>query len=137
MTPIIVVLGSDDLAPAVELCQALSTLPGVVLVVDRDGADGATTAAACTTLAAAGLSTVVLGRPARADALARELGRSLPRVLATGPSVPAALTQLRARGWLDGDGPDRDAGGDAIGDDVYTDEELERVTARLRDLGYA
>jgi len=119
MTPIAVVL--DDLALSLRLRDELRAR-GVhcVLAVERDPVAKDEIVAACVALAAAGISAVVATDPASAPALVAALPRALPALL----SVDATLDALEAREWL----PPQD---------VYTEEELRRVTARLQDLGYA
>ncbi len=84
-----------------------------------------TPAPACTALAAVGISTVVAADLARSSSLLADLHRNLPRVLAAQLSTEAVLDDLQARGWIPAQ------------DEIYTEDELETVTARLQELGYA
>lgn len=119
MTPIAVVV--DDLSLSLRVRDDLRAR-GVhcVLVVERDPASKDEIIPACAALAAAGISAVVATGPASAPALVA----GLPRALLALPSAEATIDALDAREWL----PPQD---------VYTEEELRRVTARLQDLGYA
>jgi len=126
MNPVTVVVGAQDLGPSVWLRNELCArgMPCVVLV-EADGSATEAASSACAALAADGISTVVVVDPAHLSALAADLGRGLPRTLAAEPSPEATVDALQARGWI----PARE--------EIYTEDELETVTARLRELGYA
>ena len=126
MNPLTVVVGATDTGPSLGLRNELRArgMPCVVLV-ETGGPVTEAASAACTALASAGISTVVVADPAHSSALAADLGRELPRTLAARPSAEATLDALQDRGWIPARG------------EVYTEDELETVTARLRELGYA
>lgn len=131
MTPIVIVAGAEGMDQSLRVRDELreSGLRCVVLI-ESDGAAGNAadpdaSAAACAALAAAGISSVVHAGPAGAPALLAALERALPHVMPAGPSADATLDDCRARGWLPMPG------------EVYTPEELDAVTSRLQELGYA
>ena len=126
MNPVTVVVGAQDVSPYLWLRDELRArgMPCVVLV-ETGGSATEAASAACAALAAGGISTVVVADPAHAPALAADLGRGLPRTLSAQPTAAATADALQDRGWI----PARD--------EVYTEDELATVTARLRELGYA
>jgi hypothetical protein len=128
MTPIVVVSAAAEMEPDLRVRDELrdNGLP-CALLVESDGAaaDPDAAAAACGALAAAGISSVVHAGPVRAPALVAALERAVPHVVPAGPSAAATLDDCRARGWLPEPG------------EVYTPEELDAVTSRLQELGYA
>ena len=126
MNPVTVVVGAQDIGPSVWLQNELRArgMPCVV-VIETDGSAPEAASSACTALAAGGISTVVVADPAHSSALAADLGRWLPRTLAAPPSAEATVDALQARGWIPARG------------EIYTEDELATVTARLRELGYA
>lgn len=128
MTPFTVVAGAGDegTAPALRLRDDLRgrDVP-CVLLVELAAGPAEVLVRACAALAAAGIATVVLAAPERAADLLTALRRELDRVAAALPSPDTTVADLRDRGWLPAE------------DEPYTEDELDTVTARLRDLGYA
>ncbi|MFD3504212.1 hypothetical protein [Streptomyces sp. NPDC058678] len=122
MTPFTVVTGGDGVEPSLRLRDELRSrdTPCVLLI---DPAEAAV--AACSALAQAGISTVVHSAPERVDLLLADLRQELPRVVASQPSAATTVDELETMGWLTDPG------------EVYTQEELETVTARLQELGYS
>jgi predicted AlkP superfamily phosphohydrolase/phosphomutase len=96
-----------------------------VVLVESDGFAAEAPTSACAALAAASISTVVVADPARLPSLVADLHRNLPRVVAAQHSAEATVDDLEATGWIPARG------------EVYTEDELETVTARLQELGYA
>lgn len=143
MTPIVIVAVAEDApqgAPegaAENLARSLrmrdelreSGLPCAVLIEsagpDGTAADPDAAAVSCAALAAAGISSVVHVGHARAPDLVATLEGALPRVVRAGSSAAATLDDCRVRGWL------------PVPGEVYTPEELDAVTSRLQELGYA
>lgn len=127
MIPITVVSDATDNEMPWRLRDQLRDrgLPCVLLAETGAVADDASVLAACETLASAGISAVVHADPARAASLTEELGHTLPRVLPAARSAEGTLADCQAKGWVPAQG------------EVYTEEELAAVTARLQDLGYA
>jgi hypothetical protein len=126
MNPFTVVVGAEHIEPSLRLRDELRARGVRCVVLAESGhstADAPTSA--CTALAAAGISTLVVTDPAGPSPLLPDLRRNLPRVLAAQPSAEATVDDLQARGWIPAQG------------EVYTADELETVTARLRELGYA
>lgn len=123
MKPFTVILGADQIESAFRLVGELRTR-GVSCVVVSEPTHLATAvpASACVALAAAGISTVVVGG---SFPLLEHLRASAPQVLVTREYPAATIDDLRARGWIPAEG------------EAYTDDELETVTARLQELGYA
>lgn len=126
MNPFVVVVGTDQPEPSEQLRDELRA-SGVscVVLAEPDPQAAGSLVPACVALAAAGISALVATRSALPPALLEELDGSVSRVLVVWPPAKVTAEDLRARGWIPAEG------------EVYTDDELATVTARLRDLGYA
>jgi hypothetical protein len=126
MNPIVVIVSTTGLEATRSLRDELRARSvRCAVLAEPDPCDTQTLASACAALAGDGISAIVAtGRTHQARLLA-DLERCPARVLATQSPAESIVSELEARGWI------------PASDEVYTDDELRAVTARLRDLGYA
>lgn len=126
MSPFTVVVRAEDVGPSLRLRDELHA-KGVSCVVLAEPGGGAAgiQVPACAALVAAGIAVLLFAGPAFPPSLLDDLRRRLPRVAEARSSVEATVDDLGRRGWI------------LTGGEVYTEDELETVTARLRELGYA
>ena len=126
MIPIVVIVSTTGIEAMCWLRDELRARSmRCAVLAEMDPCDTQTLVAACAALVGDGLSVIVVMSRASQAPLLADLERCTARVLVTQSPAETIVSELEARGWI------------AASDDIYTDDELLTVTARLRDLGYA
>lgn len=126
MSPFTVFVSAENVESALRLGDELHAR-GVncIVLAAPSRSDVDIPVSACAALMAAGIPVVLFAGPVFPSSLFEDLRHSLTRVTQAQPSVDVTVDDLQERGWI------------PAGGEVYTEAELETITARLQDLGYA